>query len=152
MPLQAGDSAPAVSAPNQHGDQVTVPLDGPTVLYFYPRDDTRGCTTEAVQFNAELSAYREAGIDVYGLSVDSVDSHCSFAEKNDLAFDLLADPEREIADAYGVPEGPAGTAARTTFVVLGGQIHAVYERVRPDGHARELLEDLVDAGVVDPAW
>ena len=152
MPLQAGDSAPAVSAPNQHGDQVTVPLDGPTVLYFYPRDDTRGCTTEAVQFNAELSAYREAGIDVYGLSVDSVDSHCSFAEKNDLAFDLLADPEREIADAYGVPKGPAGTAARTTFVVLGGQIHAVYEQVSPDGHARELLEDLVDTGVVDLAW
>jgi Peroxiredoxin len=149
MSLQAGDPAPAVSAPNQHGDQVTVSLEGPTVLYFYPRDNTRGCTREAVQFNAELSAYHEAGIDVYGLSVDTVDSHCTFAEDNDLTFDLLADPKREVADAYGVPEGPAGTAARTTFVVLGGQIHTVYERVSPDGHAREVLEDLADAGVVD---
>jgi peroxiredoxin Q/BCP len=152
MPLQAGDPAPEVSAHNQHGDQVTVPLDGPTVLYFYPRDDTRGCTTEAVQFNAELSAYREAGIDLYGVSVDSVDSHRTFAENNDLAFDLLADPDREIADAYDVPEGPAGTAARTTFVVFGGQVHTVYERVGPDGHAREVLEDLVDAGVVEIQW
>jgi peroxiredoxin Q/BCP len=152
MPLQAGDSAPAASAQNQHGESVTVSLDGPSVLYFYPRDDTRGCTTEAVQFDAELSAYREAGVDVYGVSVDSVDSHCAFAEKNDLSFDLLADPDRELADAYDVPEGPAGTSARTTFVVVNGQVRTVYEAVDPDGHAREVLEALVDAGVVNLEW
>jgi peroxiredoxin Q/BCP len=152
MSLQAGDPAPAVSAPNQHGETVTVSLDGPAVLYFYPRDDTPGCTTEATQFNAELAAYREAGVDIYGVSVDDVESHRAFAEKHDITFDLLADPGGEIADAYDVPEGPAGTTARTTFVVLGGQIHETYEGVRPDGHAREVLEDLVDAGVVDLEW
>lgn len=149
MTLQAGDPAPAVSAPNQHGEPVTVPLEAPTVLYFYPRDDTRGCTREATQFNAQLPEYREAGVDIYGISVDDVDSHCAFAEKHDLGFDLLVDPDRALADAYGVPEGPAGTAGRTTFVVLDGQIHSVYEAVRPDGHARQVLEDLVAGGVVE---
>jgi peroxiredoxin Q/BCP len=149
MSLQAGDPAPAVSAPNQHGEHVDVPLDGPTVLYFYPRDDTPGCTMEATQFDAELEGYREAGVAVYGVSVDGVDSHRQFAEKHDIAVDLLADPDREVADAYDVPEGPAGTAARTTVVVLDGAVHAVYEDVVPNGHAREVLADLLDAGVVE---
>lgn len=149
MVLQTGDPAPAVSAPNQHGDRVEVPLDGPTVLYFYPRDDTRGCTTEAVQFDAHLDRYREAGVAVYGVSVDDVDSHRAFASAHDIGFDLLADPGRTVADAYGVPEGPAGTAGRTTFVVLDGTVHAVYEGVDPDGHAGAVLADLSEAGVLD---
>jgi peroxiredoxin Q/BCP len=152
MPLQAGDPAPAVSAHNQHGERVEVPLDGPTVLYFYPRDGTSGCTTEATQFEGEMSAFREAEVAVYGVSVDDVDSHRAFAADHDLTFDLLADPDREIADAYDVPEGPAGTTSRTTFVLFGGQVHTVYEGVRPDGHARDVLEDLLSANLVELEW
>jgi peroxiredoxin Q/BCP len=149
MTLQTGDSAPAVSAPNQDGEQTAVPLDGPTVLYFYPRDNTRGCTMEATQFDAALDEFREAGVDVYGVSVDSVDSHCAFAREHDLGLTLLADPDRKLADAYDVPEGPAGTTGRTTFVISNGEIGAVYEAVRPDGHASEVLSDLLEAGLAD---
>ncbi len=149
MSLQAGDPAPAVSAPNQDGEQTALPLDGPTVIYFYPRDNTRGCTMEATQFDAELDEFRAAGVEVYGVSVDSVDSHCTFAREHNLGLDLLADPDRELADAYDVPEGPAGTAGRTTFVVSNGTIQAVYEAVRPDGHASEVLSDLLEAGLAD---
>ena len=149
MTLEVGDPAPAVSAPNQHGERVDVPLDGPTVLYFYPRDGTRGCTREATRFVAEYDSYRDAGVAVYGVSVDDVDSHCEFAANNDIEFDLLADPEREIADAYDVPEGPAGTTGRVTVVVLDGAVHAVYETVDPDSHAREVLADLLATGATD---
>ncbi len=117
------------------------------MLYFYPRDNTRGCTMEATQFDAELDGFREAGVDVYGVSVDGVDSHCEFAREHDLGLDLLADPDRELADAFGVPEGPAGTAGRTTFVIDDGEITAVYESVRPDGHASEVLSDILETGV-----
>ena len=149
MPLQEGATAPAVSAPNQHGERVAVPVEGPTVLYFYPRDDTPGCTTEAVQFDAELGVYREAGVTVYGVSVDDVDSHREFAEKHDIGFDLLADSDGEIADAYGVETVSAGATRRTTIVILDGEVHAVYEAVDPDGHAREVLQDLLDDAVVE---
>jgi len=149
MTLQAGDPAPAVSAPNQDGEQTAVPLDGPTVLYFYPRDNTPGCTMEATQFDAALDGFREAGVAVYGVSVDSVDSHCDFAREHDLGLTLLADPDRDVADAYDVPEGPAGTTGRTTFVIGDGEILTVYESVRPDGHAREVLSDLLETGLAD---
>ena len=149
MTLQAGDPAPAVSAANQDGEQTTVPVDGPAVLYFYPRDNTRGCTMEATQFDADLDQFREAGVEVYGVSVDSVDSHCEFAREHDLGLNLLADPDRELADAYDVPEGPAGTTGRTTFLISNGKIRRVYESVRPGGHASEVLSDLLEAGIAD---
>lgn len=144
MPLAVGESAPTVSAPNQHGEAVTVAFDQPTVLYFYPRDDTPGCTTEAEQFSMELDAYHDAGVAVYGVSTDSVDSHADFAEKHGIEFDLLADPEAEIAAAFDVAVDEArNTAARTTFVVVDGAVHAVYSGVNPDGHARDVLLDLL---------
>jgi len=83
---------------------------------------------EAIQFDEELDRFREAGVRVYGVSVDSVDSHCEFVREHDLGLELLADPDRELADAYDVPEGPADTAGRTTFVVDNGEIQAVYGR------------------------
>lgn len=149
MTLEAGADAPAISARNQHGDVVELELTDPTVLYFYPKDDTPGCTIEARQFGEELDVYRDAGVAIYGVSIDDVEAHRDFAEKYDLEFDLLADPEKEIADAYDVPDGPAGTTARTTFVIVDGTIYDVYEGVDPDGHARELMMDLVDDGLVD---
>lgn len=149
MTLATGSEAPPIEANNQDGDDVTVSFDRPTVLYFYPKDDTPGCTVEAKQFDAELRSYEDAGVAVYGISTDDVDSHREFVEKYELDIELLADPDREIGDAYDVETAFGDAAARTTVVVVDGEIWRVYEDVDPDGHARDVLEDLVDAGVVD---
>ncbi|AGN01500.1 alkyl hydroperoxide reductase/ Thiol specific antioxidant/ Mal allergen [Salinarchaeum sp. Harcht-Bsk1] len=148
MSLDAGDSAPEIAAENQDGEVVRPSIDGPTVLYFYPRDDTPGCTTEARQFQTELESYRDAGVAVYGVSTDTVSSHREFCDDQGLEFDLLADPDAELADAFDV-DTSRGAAARTTFVLLDGDIWRVYEDVSPDGHARDVLGDLLDAGVVE---
>jgi peroxiredoxin Q/BCP len=147
MVLEPGDPAPDMRVPNQNGETVTPDWAGVSVVYFYPKDDTSGCTVEASQFQAELDTYREAGVTVYGVSVDGVDSHAAFADDQGLAFDLLADPDGEVVEAFDV-DTRRGVAARTTFVVVHGSIQAVYEGVDPDGHAREVLQDLVETGVV----
>lgn len=146
MTLDAGDDTPAVSARNQDGETVTLELAEPTVLYFYPRDDTPGCTVEAKQFDLELETYHEAGVAVYGVSIDDVDAHHAFCEKYGLAFDLLADPDGEIADAFGV-DTSRGAAARTTFVLADGTVQEVYTGVKPDGHAREVLQEMIEDGL-----
>ncbi|MFB6073605.1 MAG: peroxiredoxin [Haloarculaceae archaeon] len=146
MVLATGEQAPTVSAPNQDGRRVQIEGEEPTVVYFYPRDNTKGCTIEAQQFDAEYETYREAGVDVYGVSTDDVDAHERFADQYDLGFDLLADPEGDLAAAFDVPIDD-GAAARTTFVLAGGKVVAVYEGVRPDGHARDVLRDLAEAGI-----
>ncbi|MFB6178998.1 MAG: peroxiredoxin [Halorientalis sp.] len=147
--LETGDPAPDVTAPNQHGDSISPAFEAPTVLYFYPKDATPGCTTEAEQFERERDAYDDAGVTVYGVSVDSVDSHRQFADDLDIAFDLLADPDGQLADAFGLDRtGPGGTTPRVTFVLDGGTIHRVYTGVDPDGHARDVLADLLDDGLV----
>ncbi|ELZ05839.1 peroxiredoxin [Natrialba aegyptia] len=147
MTLTTGDDAPTVTAPNQDGEAVSPAFDDPTVVYFYPHDDTPGCTTEATQFQRERETYREAGVEVYGVSTDDVASHSSFAQSEALEFDLLADPDGEVADAFGV-DVTDGTAPRTTFVLADGEIRAVYENVDPDGHAREVLLDALDDDLV----
>jgi len=147
MPLSPGDHAPSVAATNQYGDRLTLAFARPTVLYFYPRDDTPGCTTEATEFDAMLGAYREAGVSVYGVSTDDAESHRAFAEAHDIGFDLLADPDGNIAEAYGVPV-ENGAARRTTFVLLDGTVRAVYDGVYPEGHAEAVLEDLVETGLI----
>ncbi|WP_132058916.1 peroxiredoxin [Halorussus amylolyticus] len=147
MTLETGDGAPTVEAKNQRGETVALDFDEPTVVYFYPRDDTPGCTVEAEQFDAELETYRDADVAVYGVSTDDVESHEAFAEKYDLGFDLLADPDAEIADAFGV-DTSRGAAARTTFVLADGEVRAVYGGVDPDGHARDVLGDMLDDGLV----
>ncbi|WP_135827399.1 peroxiredoxin [Halorussus halobius] len=146
MTLQTGDSAPRVEAENQRGEVVTPEFAEPTVVYFYPRDDTPGCTVEAEQFDGEIESYRDADVTVYGVSTDDVESHADFADKYDLDFDLLADPDADVADAFGV-DTSRGAAARTTFVLADGEVRAVYEGVDPDGHAREVLADLLDEGL-----
>ena len=147
MSLDTGDTAPQVTATNQDGERVTVDFAAPTVLYFYPRDGTPGCTTEAEQFDAELDTYREAGVRVYGVSTDDAGSHREFAADRGLGFDLLADPEKRVADAFGV-DTTGGAADRTTFVCAGRQVCGVYEGVRPDGHARQVLREMLEMGLV----
>ncbi|AFZ72602.1 peroxiredoxin [Natronobacterium gregoryi] len=152
MPLEEGTDAPTVSARNQDGETVTLEFEEPTVLYFYPRDDTPGCTIEANQFQRERETYRDAGVEIYGVSTDDVDSHQDFCEQEGLEFDLLADPDEEISDAFDVPrrEGRGGlpAAERTTFVLDEGKVKAVSKNVDPDGHARDVLLETVDEGIV----
>ncbi|MFP4189374.1 MAG: peroxiredoxin [Halobacteria archaeon] len=147
MTLSEGDEPPRVEAPNQDGETTALGYDAPTVVYFYPRDDTPGCTNEAQSFEKEADEYESAGVRVYGVSTDDVDSHCDFADEQGLSFDLLADPDGEVADAFGVSV-ENGYADRTTFVVVDGVVERVYENVSPDGHGRDVLLDLIDDGVV----
>jgi peroxiredoxin Q/BCP len=148
MVLEPGSPAPEIRAPNQWAERVSPDFETPTVLYFYPRDDTPGCTTEAREFNERYEQYHDAGVEVYGVSTDDVDSHCDFAEEHDLSFDLLADPDGVIADAFDVEIRERDRASRTTFVIVQAQIVGVYEGVRPEGHAAEVLRDLMEAGLV----
>jgi len=149
MVLETGSDAPRIAAPNQWGERVEPDFRGAAVVYFYPRDDTPGCTTEARQFDDVYSTYADAGVAIYGVSTDDVDSHCEFAQQHDLDFDLLADEDGEIAAAFDVPVED-DRARRTTFVIAGGRVIGVYEGVRPDGHARDVLRDLAEVGLVEP--
>jgi peroxiredoxin Q/BCP len=140
--LEPGDPAPEISAENQHGESVTPEFDDPTVVYFYPKDFTGGCTIEANDFQDALPEFRESGITVYGVSLDDVETHADFAEEEGVEFDLLADPEGEVAAAFGL-DTSEGYTDRLTFVVVDGEVVDVYdpELADPAGHAREVLTD-----------
>ncbi|MGF1471625.1 MAG: peroxiredoxin [Rubrobacteraceae bacterium] len=112
-----------------------------TVLYFYPKDDTPGCTKEACAFRDRMDDYRREGIGVYGVSVDSAESHREFREQHRLNFPLLTDKGGEAAAKLGVLN-EQGRARRTTFLLGGeGRIERVYPEVSPETHADEILED-----------
>jgi peroxiredoxin Q/BCP len=121
------------------------------VLYFYPKDDTPGCTKEACEFRDRGAALDKNGAVVLGVSPDSVESHQRFREKYGLDFRLLADPDHKVAQAYGVWQRKSmygrkywGTV-RTTFVINErGRIAKVFEKVKPAGHAAEVLAVLAD--------
>jgi len=149
MPLGEGTPAPSITAQDQNGDEQSLSFGEPTVLYFYPRDDTPGCTTEAREFDAVTDDFRAEGVTVYGVSTDSVESHREFAEKHGLGFDLLADPDGEIADAFEVERGFGDAVSRTTFVIHDGVIQRVFENVNPEGHAAKIRELLDGMGLLD---
>jgi thioredoxin-dependent peroxiredoxin len=112
-----------------------------TVLYFYPKDDTPGCTKEACAFRDRMGDYQRSGIRVYGVSLDSPDSHRRFREKHNLNFPLLTDEGGEAAKALGILS-ERGVANRVTFLLdSAGQIAKVYPDVSPETHADEILED-----------
>src|SRR5215211_6308858 len=112
-----------------------------TVLYFYPKDDTPGCTKEACAFRDRMGDYQRAGIRVYGVSLDSPESHRKFREKHDLNFPLLTDEGGEAGKALGVLS-ERGVAERVTFLLdASRQIAKVYPEVSPETHADEILED-----------
>ncbi|WP_276250133.1 peroxiredoxin [Haloarcula rara] len=138
--LEPGDPAPEISAQNQYGETVTPDFDEPTVVYFYPEDFTEGCTIEARDFQETMPKFREGGISVYGVSMDSVESHDEFAEEMDVLYDLLADPDGTIGDAFGL-DTSSGRVDRYTFVLADGEVKRVYDpdRYDPDGHAEEVL-------------
>ncbi len=111
------------------------------VLYFYPKDDTPGCTKEACAFRDRMDDYQRLGIQVYGVSLDSPDSHRRFREKHSLNFPLLTDEGGEAARALGVLND-RGLANRVTFLLdSAGQVAKAYPEVSPETHADEILED-----------
>ncbi|TMD61799.1 MAG: peroxiredoxin [Chloroflexi bacterium] len=148
MPLGAGDRAPAFSLTDDEGHAVSnETLRGKRyVLYFYPKDDTPGCTTEACQFNDNLSQFQRLNVPVIGVSADSAATHRSFKEKYDLHFPLLTDADRKTHQAYGAwgeRPGRGVGVIRSTFVVdEQGKIKRAWYGVRPDGHASEVLSAL----------
>ena len=113
-----------------------------TVLYFYPKDDTPGCTKEACSFRDRMDDYRGADIQVYGVSLDSPESHRRFREKHNLNFPLLTDVDGRAAEALGVLRENREKANRVTFLLdPGGKIAKVYPEVSPETHADEILRD-----------
>ncbi|UPA22015.1 thioredoxin-dependent thiol peroxidase [Candidatus Peribacteria bacterium] len=146
----AGTKAPDFSLPDQNGEMHRLSdFHGQwIVLYFYPKDDTPGCTTEACAFRDSVHELTKRKVSVIGVSTDSVASHKKFADKYELPFLLLADTEKTVVEAYGVwgPKKMYGKEymgiLRTTFLIdPTGTIINVYENVQPDGHASQILAD-----------
>src|SRR5216117_2072166 len=142
--LQPGTRAPDFESTNQDGVPIRLrDFQGrPVVLYFYPEDDTPGCTREACAFRDDLGAFKEAGAEVLGVSVQDATSHRAFREKYRLTFDLVADPDRRIARTYKAL-GLFGVAKRVTYVIGPDRtILAAYRRVDPGSHSKEALRIL----------
>lgn len=145
-----GESAPDFSLPDQHGKlhRLSDYAGRWLVLYFYPRDDTPGCTREACAFRDGLTKLEAAGAAVVGISVDSQDSHRRFAEKYRLPFALLADTDGNVARNYGalMDWKIFRMSKRITFLVSpDGKVRQVYQQVDPDRHADEILAELAKA-------
>jgi peroxiredoxin Q/BCP len=151
LKLKAGDEAPQFSATTQDGSQISLAdLKGKDViLYFYPRDDTPGCTKEACAFRDEFAAFKKRGAVVLGVSTDSAKSHGKFATKFKLPFPLLADEDKSIVQAYGVWGQKSfmgrkymGTHRVTFLIGPDGKIKEIWPEVKPQEHAKEVLAAL----------
>ncbi|MBD1861781.1 MULTISPECIES: peroxiredoxin [Trichocoleus] len=143
MPLSVGDTAPAFTAKDTNGNTVSLSdfAGKAVVLYFYPKDDTPGCTKQACSFRDNYSQYQGKDIVVLGVSIDDETSHQKFTEKFNLPFPLLADVNGAITKAYDVDGG--GYAKRVTYVIgSNGTISNVYTTVKTDTHATDILADL----------
>ena len=141
---QQGQSLPDLDLTTESGEHLgTAELKGQkTVLYFYPKDDTPGCTKEACAFRDRMDDYAEADIQVYGVSLDSPESHREFRAKYDLNFPLLTDEGGRASEALGVLRENRRTANRVTFLLdPEGTISKVYPEVSPETHADEILRD-----------
>jgi thioredoxin-dependent peroxiredoxin len=151
MPIQANIPAPEFSLADESGTvrKLSDYRGKAVVLYFYPKDDTPGCTVEACAFRDDFSAYAKAGVVVLGVSPDTSASHAKFKKKFELPFTLLADDGHQVCELYGTwgPKKMYGKeymgVLRTTFLIgADGQILKVWENVKPDGHSAQILEVL----------
>ncbi len=147
--MDVNDKAPEFSLPDQNGENVSLKdLRGKTVvLYFYPRADTPGCTIEACEFRDSYKKIQKTGVVLLGISPDTSKAQKKFEEKFDLPFTLLADADKKVANAYGVMKEKnmygkkVMGVARTTFVIgPDGKIKHIFNKVKPEGHADEVLE------------
>lgn len=145
----AGKKAPAFSLESSDGQKVSLAsLKGrKAVLYFYPKDDTPGCTTEAQEFRDLMGEFKKLGVAVYGVSPDTVKSHCKFIGKQDLTFPLLADIDHKVADKFGLWVEKSmygkkywGVQRATFFFDENGKIAQAWPKVNPKDHAQEVLD------------
>ena len=153
--LKEGDAAPDFETRDAEGNAVKLSdLRGRNVvLYFYPKDDTPGCTKEACGFRDSFAEFRGRGIEVLGVSTDDEKSHRKFAEKYGLPFTLLADTEHRVADLYGVygekqfmGRKYMGVARKTFLIDEEGRLRKVFDRVKVDEHADEVLRAFGEPG------
>jgi thioredoxin-dependent peroxiredoxin len=153
--LAVGTQAPEFTTTDQDGKRRSLSdFKGKRViLYFYPKDNTSGCTKEACAFRDHFADFRQLGVEILGVSVDDEKSHKAFVQKYDLPFTLLADPEKRLVEAYGVwgekslyGKKYMGTNRVTYLIDELGAIAAVFPKVKPDQHAEEILAVLQGKG------
>ena len=151
MPIQTDVPAPDFELPDETGAMRKLSdfRGKPVVLYFYPNDDTPGCTTEACNFRDDYSAYEKAGVEILGVSPNSIRSHVKFKEKYNLPFPLLADEDHKVSELYDVwalkkfmGRENMGVLRTTYLIDAQGKIVRVFEKVKPAGHSAELLAAL----------
>ncbi|MEM4410054.1 MAG: peroxiredoxin [Candidatus Caldarchaeum sp.] len=146
---KVGDKAPQFVAETYGGRSVSLKdfLGKVVVLYFYPKDNTPGCTKEACSMRDGMDEFSSMGVEVLGVSTDSVRSHESFRDKYSLNFPLLSDKEKKIVKAYGVESG-FGSAKRVTFLIdKEGTIRHVWTKVNTANHAREVIDKIKELGL-----
>jgi peroxiredoxin Q/BCP len=154
--LAAGDTAPDFTLPDQDGKKVSLASlrraagkPGSVVVYFYPADDTPGCTKEACQFNDNLRAFTRADVVVLGISPDGAEKHVKFRTKYGLKFPLLSDPEHKVMEKYGAwgektlyGKKTVGVIRSTFLIGPDGKIAQAWHHVRADGHAEKVLAEV----------
>lgn len=150
--IELGQKAPDFSS-NQDGKLVSLNdfLSSWLILYFYPKDDTPGCTTEAKDFTELSPEFNQLGAKIIGISPDSEKSHCRFTEKHNLLIQLLSDPEHQIAEAYGVwglkkfmGKEYMGIIRSTFLIAPNGELAYIWKNVKTKGHATSVLKILKD--------
>jgi len=151
MLLQIGEKAPEFELLDENSviRKLSDFQGKPVLLYFYPKDDTPGCTVEACNFRDDYGNYEKAGVVILGISPDSPKSHIKFKKKYNLPFTLLSDEAHNVCNLYGVwgPKKYMGRSYegvyRMTFLIdRGGRLVRIYENVKPDGHSSQILADL----------
>ena len=153
-PFTVGDAVPEFELSDQSGQLHSLEdyRDQWVVLYFYPKDDTPGCTTEACEFRDDIFEFRRINAQILGVSLDDVESHQKFAEHHDLPFPLLADVEGKVSETYGVKTRMFGMkmAKRQTFLISpDGTLAKHYEKVNVNEHSTQILADLKELGATE---
>jgi peroxiredoxin Q/BCP len=141
MQAKEGDNFPDFKLKSDGGVEVSLSdLKGKTsVIYFYPKDDTPGCTKEACGFRDNMGSFSSLGIPVFGVSVDNIESHKKFKQKYSIPFTLLSDSDKTLVSELGI-KSLLGTASRVTFILnKDGKILKIYPKVSPDKHAEDIL-------------
>jgi len=151
MAVNVGDKAPSFKLKNQDAKVISLAdLKGkPIVLYFYPKDDTSGCTKEACNFRDEFPKFGKMKAEIIGVSIDSVESHKKFADKYKLPFNLLSDEKKEVVEKYGVWQEKSMYGkkymgiVRTTFIIdTEGKINKIFPKVKVEEHNKEVMDAL----------
>jgi peroxiredoxin Q/BCP len=153
--IEVGKKAPAFALQADRGSKVSLAdyAGKWLVLYFYPRDDTPGCTTEAIEFTKAIKKLEKLHADVVGVSKDSVETHCKFRDKHKLGLALLSDPDAKVIEKYGAwgeknlyGKKSLGVIRTTVLIDPQGVVRKIYPKVKVAGHVEKVLEDLAAFG------